>query len=89
MIRRVAYLMLGCTEVDLGEGARGAHPFPPPKMSSGFLKQLVFLKNSYVVYWCWSKTSLYTDVALFFFSFFLKTLESTWATASVEYKEGK
>ena len=52
MIRRVAYLMLGCTEVDLGEGARGAHPFPPPKMSSGFLKQLVFLKNSYVVYWC-------------------------------------
>ena len=28
---------------------------PPPKMTCGFLIQLVFCKKNYVVYWCWSR----------------------------------
>ena len=27
----------------------------PPKMTCGFLIQLVFYKKNYVVYWCWSR----------------------------------
>ena len=37
---------------DLGGGCRGCAP-PPPKMTCGFLIQLVFCeKKNHVVYWC-------------------------------------
>ena len=40
---------------DLGGGCRGCTP-PLPKMTCGFLIQLVFCqKRNYVVYWCWSR----------------------------------
>ena len=41
---------------DLGGGCRGCATPPPPKMTCGFLIQLVFCKKkNYVVYWCWSR----------------------------------
>ena len=40
---------------DLGGGCRGCAT-PLPKMTCGFLIQLVFCqKRNYVVYWCWSR----------------------------------
>ena len=42
---------------------------PPPKMSSGFLKQLVFLKKFYVVYWTGVEVKLACTQMLFYFSF--------------------
>ena len=33
------------TGADLGEGAGGAHPPPPPEMTFGFLIQLIFCEN--------------------------------------------
>ena len=71
LLSSLSNLMLGFTKVDLGEGAQGAHPFPspPPKMSSGFLKQLVFLKKFYVVYWTGVEVKLACTQMLFYFSF--------------------
>ena len=56
-IMQIFEFILTCsTGADLGGGCRGVPP-PSPKMTCGFLIQLVFCKKikNYVVYWCWSR----------------------------------